>query len=175
MAVAVKSSPEAGTSRSFDRMPVLSLIGVVYVLGSLGVVFKLIPALWRVTFEGTLFQTGTFAGAALLGLVMVAAALGADAAPSRHRPPCRPGRGVGPRRCPAFPAASPALFPNRSGGTRTPNRPLWRRLLYQLSYAPVAVPSVEWRVASEHPPADNRTRTAVLLAAGPRFSLTTSH
>src|SRR5437867_6049873 len=61
----------------------------------------------------------------------------AAAVPPRHRPPCRPGRGVGPKRCPRLAAASPALLVrNRSGGTRTPNRPLWRRLLYQLSYAP---------------------------------------
>src|SRR5262245_41957490 len=37
-----------------------------------------------------------------------------------------------------FPHGSPPR--SRSGGTRTPNRPLWRRLLYQLSYAPPSRP-----------------------------------
>jgi preprotein translocase SecE subunit len=76
MAVAVKSSPEAPTSSPLDRMPVISLIGVVYVLGSLGVVFKALPALWRLVFEGTALDAGKVTGAVVLGMLMLAAVTG---------------------------------------------------------------------------------------------------
>src|SRR5579884_1227438 len=76
MAVAVKSPPEAAGPGALERMPVLSLVGVVYVLGSLGIIFKLLPALWRWCFDGTDIQSGTFAGAVLLGMVMVAGVIG---------------------------------------------------------------------------------------------------
>jgi preprotein translocase SecE subunit len=46
MAVAVKNTPEAARSSPLDRLAVVSLAGVVYVLGCLGIVFKLIPSLW---------------------------------------------------------------------------------------------------------------------------------
>ncbi len=78
MPVAVKNSPEAATStRSlFDRLAVSSLAGTVFVLGSLGIVFYALPALWDVTVFAWLPQYGFVAGAALiLAMVLVAAGL----------------------------------------------------------------------------------------------------
>jgi len=46
MAVAVKNSADVGAAGLLDRIPVVSLAGAVYVLGSLGIVFGLLPALW---------------------------------------------------------------------------------------------------------------------------------
>jgi preprotein translocase SecE subunit len=75
MAVAVKNTPEVASSSRFDRLTVVSLAGVVYVLGCLGIVFKLIPMLWwriwPVGTGGVSFVSGT-----LLGLLMLAAAVG---------------------------------------------------------------------------------------------------
>jgi preprotein translocase SecE subunit len=45
MAVAVKNSPETTPQPLFDRLAVSSLVGAVYVLGSIGIVFYLIPSL----------------------------------------------------------------------------------------------------------------------------------
>jgi preprotein translocase SecE subunit len=45
MAVAVKN-PETMSSRLIDRLQIGILVGVIYVLGSLGVLFKLLPSLW---------------------------------------------------------------------------------------------------------------------------------
>jgi len=71
MAVAVKNTPEVSSS-SLDRLPVASLVGVLYVLGSLGIVFGLLPTLWW----NVLGFRPTFASASVLGVLMVAAALG---------------------------------------------------------------------------------------------------
>jgi len=69
MAVAVKNPPETGTTGLFDRLSAMSLAGVVYVLGTLAIVFKGLPTLWS--------QLGlpndTFMGVAVLGLNMLAA------------------------------------------------------------------------------------------------------
>jgi preprotein translocase SecE subunit len=46
MAVAVKNSPETASSPMMDRLPVWSLLGVLYVLAGIGVIFYLYPALW---------------------------------------------------------------------------------------------------------------------------------
>jgi preprotein translocase SecE subunit len=67
MAVAVKNSPETTPQPLFDRLAVSSLVGAVYVLGSLGIVFYLIPSLW-----GTVETT--FVNVALRLLAMVVAA-----------------------------------------------------------------------------------------------------
>lgn len=46
MAVAVKNSPETSSPSVFSRLPAASLVGVVFVLGSLAIVFKVLPMLW---------------------------------------------------------------------------------------------------------------------------------
>jgi preprotein translocase SecE subunit len=45
MAVAVKNTPEATSTSLLDRMAIASLAGAAYVLGSIGIVFYLIPSL----------------------------------------------------------------------------------------------------------------------------------
>lgn len=47
MAVDVKNPPEIASASPFDRMPIASLAGTFYVLGTLGIVFSLIPSLWQ--------------------------------------------------------------------------------------------------------------------------------
>ncbi len=46
MAVAVKNTPEVASAGLLDRMAVASLAGTAYALGTLGIVFYLIPSLW---------------------------------------------------------------------------------------------------------------------------------
>jgi preprotein translocase SecE subunit len=46
MTVAVKNVPDLSTRNIFDRLAVSSLAGVIYVLGSIGLVVKGLPALW---------------------------------------------------------------------------------------------------------------------------------
>jgi preprotein translocase SecE subunit len=72
MAVAVKNTPDVGPN-PLDRLPVVSLVGVAYVLGSLGIVFGLLPALWWNVLG---FSKSSFAAASLLGVVMFAVAVG---------------------------------------------------------------------------------------------------
>jgi preprotein translocase SecE subunit len=71
MAVAVKHAPEVSSSRLFDRMAVASLAGTVYVLGSLGIIFYLIPSLWY-----SVWPQGSWAGGAFLAVIMLVAAVG---------------------------------------------------------------------------------------------------
>jgi preprotein translocase SecE subunit len=66
MAVAVKSPPEK-TSSVLDRMAVVSLLGTVYVLGVIGIVFFLLPSLWWATFPATWGS-----GLGLAGLMILA-------------------------------------------------------------------------------------------------------
>jgi preprotein translocase SecE subunit len=75
MAVAVKNNPEVASASPFDRLPVVSLVGVVYVLGCLGIVFKLIPSVWWLIWPVASGGTG-FVSSTLLGLVMLAAVIG---------------------------------------------------------------------------------------------------
>jgi preprotein translocase SecE subunit len=49
MAVAVKNTPEVDSASLLDRMPVAALAGTAYVLGTLGIVFYLLPSLWQIT------------------------------------------------------------------------------------------------------------------------------
>jgi preprotein translocase SecE subunit len=67
MAVAVKNAPDV-SSGLLDRMAAVSLAGTVYVLGSIGVVFYLLPYLWW-----TALNPNSSAAVALLGLAMVLA------------------------------------------------------------------------------------------------------
>src|SRR5579872_3167002 len=73
MAVAVKNTPEVSSPGLLDRLAVVSLVGMVYVLGCLGIVFALIPSVWWSVWP----QAGyPVVARALLGLVMLAAAVG---------------------------------------------------------------------------------------------------
>jgi preprotein translocase SecE subunit len=72
MAVAVKNTPDVGPN-PLDRLPAASLVGIVYVLGSLGIVFGLLPGIWWNVFG---FSKTSFAAGSLLGAVMLAVALG---------------------------------------------------------------------------------------------------
>jgi len=77
MAVAVKNASEPTSAGAFDRLAVASLAGVVFVLGSLGVVFYALPALWSASVARPITQSlGSFINAGLLVVVMLAAAVG---------------------------------------------------------------------------------------------------
>jgi preprotein translocase SecE subunit len=73
MAVAVKNTPQTFTQSPFNRLAVDSLLGVLYVLGSLGVVFYAIPAAWSAWLAPALPGA---VSVALMLVVMVLAALG---------------------------------------------------------------------------------------------------
>jgi preprotein translocase SecE subunit len=73
MAVAVKNTPEVASPSLLDRMAVASLAGAAYVLGTLGIVFALIPSLWQGLGWGgntALLVRGLIQLAALIGLVV---------------------------------------------------------------------------------------------------------
>jgi len=76
MAVAVKKAPDVASSSLFDRPSVVSLAGVVYILGSFGILFKLIPGLWWAGWDALGLGGSSFVGPSLLGLIMIAAAVG---------------------------------------------------------------------------------------------------
>src|SRR5947209_7326127 len=71
MAVALKNSPETGLANLLDRLPVAVLLGVVYVLGSLAVVFKGLPTLW---WDVLRLDSGSYVAMTLLIVVMAAVA-----------------------------------------------------------------------------------------------------
>jgi preprotein translocase SecE subunit len=70
MAVAVKN-PEATSSGLFDRLPVGILAGVVYVVGSLAILFGLLPAVWWqwLGFQAT---ASSYAVLILVGMLLAA-------------------------------------------------------------------------------------------------------
>jgi preprotein translocase SecE subunit len=73
MAVAVKNTPEVASASLLDRMAVASLAGTAYALGTLGIVFYLIPSLWgALGWEGPVAVVirGLLQLAALGGLVV---------------------------------------------------------------------------------------------------------
>jgi preprotein translocase SecE subunit len=72
MAVAVKNASEAAPAGAMDRLAASSLLGALYVLGSIGVVFYAIPSLWTSISIGNVFIT---AGLQLLVMVVVAVGL----------------------------------------------------------------------------------------------------
>jgi preprotein translocase SecE subunit len=76
MPVAVKNSPETGSLMKslFDRLAFVSLAGTVYVLGSLGIVFYALPALWDLTVFPLLGPYTFVAGAGLILAMLVVAA-----------------------------------------------------------------------------------------------------
>ena len=76
MAVAEKKAQETSTSSVFDRVPVVSLVGVVYVLGCLSIIFKLVPDVWRSVWGGIGLQVGSFPSMTLMAMTMMAATVG---------------------------------------------------------------------------------------------------
>jgi preprotein translocase SecE subunit len=69
MAVAVKNPPGVRSSSLYNHPALISLLGVLYVLGCLGIVFGLIPRLWWETWNRG------FVSGSLLGLLMLAVAV----------------------------------------------------------------------------------------------------
>jgi preprotein translocase SecE subunit len=78
MAVAVKNTPEVASSSLLDRMAIASLAGAAYVLGTLGIVFYLLPSLWQsLGWEGNaaLIFRSVLQLVALVGLIVYGARL----------------------------------------------------------------------------------------------------
>jgi preprotein translocase SecE subunit len=75
MSVAVKTSPGARSSGLRASSAILSLVGVVYLLACLAIVFKLIPALWWEAWDGLGLGSYTFVGGALLAVVGLVSAV----------------------------------------------------------------------------------------------------
>ncbi len=77
MAVAVKNVPETTPGQSLNRLAVGSLLGILYVVASLALLFYVIPSLWAVALSDVLIRTaGGAVDKALLILVLVAIAVG---------------------------------------------------------------------------------------------------
>src|SRR5580700_4562713 len=74
MAVAVKNASEAAPPSALDRLAVSSLLGVLYVLGGIGIVFYAVPALWSGGIAAAINQS--FVSTGLLVVAMAAAAAG---------------------------------------------------------------------------------------------------
>jgi preprotein translocase SecE subunit len=73
MAVAVKNSAEASSRSLFDRLAVSSLVGVIYVLGSIGVIFYGLTSLWATVEAASPWLAGQgFVSTAVLIVAMVA-------------------------------------------------------------------------------------------------------
>jgi len=75
MAVAVKTSPGARSSGSPGGLALLSLVGVVYLLATIAIVFKLLPSLWWSAWEGLGWGQSSFVGGTLLAILEVAGAI----------------------------------------------------------------------------------------------------
>src|SRR5690349_17410401 len=74
MAVAVKTTPETAPQQPLNRLAVGSLVGTIYILGCLAIIYG-IPVLWGEMLSPALIGTvGVFADAALRLLVMVGVA-----------------------------------------------------------------------------------------------------
>jgi preprotein translocase SecE subunit len=96
MAVAVKNSTEAGTSSPFDRLPVVSLLGVIYFLASLAIIFKLVPMLWaQYVTQSTAITANLMLGLAMIGSAVVLALLGVRLLGPRPLPGVKAGIFVG--------------------------------------------------------------------------------
>src|SRR5262249_46458841 len=68
MAVAVKTSQGASTG-SLASPTILSLVGVVYLLASFAIVFKLLPELWWAAWESARLGPSSFVGGTVLTIV----------------------------------------------------------------------------------------------------------
>ncbi|HEY7307748.1 MAG TPA: preprotein translocase subunit SecE [Gemmataceae bacterium] len=73
MAVAVKTTPEVASAGLLDRMAIASLAGTAFVLGTLAIVFYLVPSLWPTetivaTIARGLLQLALLVGLAVFGV-----------------------------------------------------------------------------------------------------------
>src|SRR5436190_17131402 len=76
MAVAVKTPPTSKETGTFASLAVVSLVGVAYLIGCLGILFKLLPDLWWGAWEAAGLGGYNVIGATLLVVVGLAAAVG---------------------------------------------------------------------------------------------------
>lgn len=76
MTVAVKETSQTDSPSPFDRLAVRSLVGMVYVLGGIGVVFYGVPRLWDALVAPSTRLLGSFVDVALLLVVMAGVAAG---------------------------------------------------------------------------------------------------
>jgi preprotein translocase SecE subunit len=76
MAVAVKTSPGARSSGTLDSPAILSLIGVLYLLACLAIVFKVLPDLWWSVWTASGLPRASFVGGSLLGIVGLSVGVG---------------------------------------------------------------------------------------------------
>jgi preprotein translocase SecE subunit len=74
MAVAVKTSPGSRSAGTLSSPAILSLVGVLYLLGCMGIVFKLIPSLWWPAWQS--MHLGVQFGGILLVVVCLAVGVG---------------------------------------------------------------------------------------------------
>lgn len=94
MAVAVKNTPEVTSSSILDRMAIASLAGAAFVLGTLGIVFYLIPSLWQsLGWEGN--ASGLFRFLIQIAAVSGLLVFGARLLGSKTAPGLRAGIAVG--------------------------------------------------------------------------------
>ncbi len=73
MAVAIKNTPEVASASLFGRTQVAALVGAAYLVGTLGIVFYLLPTLWQVlgwTGKAAAMMLGASQLAALVGLLV---------------------------------------------------------------------------------------------------------
>jgi preprotein translocase SecE subunit len=78
MAVAVKNTPEMVTRKPLNRLAVESLLGVAYVLGTIGIVFYLLPWIWAglgTTFANIGLNAAVQTALLILAMVLVAGGL----------------------------------------------------------------------------------------------------
>jgi preprotein translocase SecE subunit len=78
MAVAVKNTPDMVSRQPLNRLAVESLLGVVYVLGTIGIVFFGLPQLWaglETSFAGIHLNTAVQTAFLILAMVFVGGAL----------------------------------------------------------------------------------------------------
>ncbi len=76
MAVAVKTPPGTRFSGTLASPAILSLVGVLYLLACLVIVFKLLPDLWWSAWDALGWGGITFVGGTLLAIVAVAVGVG---------------------------------------------------------------------------------------------------
>lgn len=76
MAVAVKNPTPVGSARPFNRLPVVSLVGVAYLVACLGIIFSLIPLGWRELITALHGNADSYAAGFGLGVLMLAATIG---------------------------------------------------------------------------------------------------
>src|SRR5262245_20179032 len=69
MAVAVKTSQGTPSTGALASPAILSLVGVVYLLACLAIVFKLIPDLWWGVWTGAGFKPDSFVGHSLVAIL----------------------------------------------------------------------------------------------------------